>query len=304
MAFELGYIEFFLNAIPSKAQCTDTLNPRFSNGLLTYPTAAPDPNNKFGGTVNGGQGPCVINQNASQLATFQIPSYAELKRNYFEQISPSYLSSHNHIDKIINPNSSCPNIGLPTATDASISFNGNRDRLVNLTTAPASTTKCILTMVQSPVMHPETNMVVFLDGDLVVTGDLLYPNHALGTPPPQNAGIIYVVKGDILISSTVSELDGVFMAGGTIYTSCSGTVKATCLAADQTATTKQLVINGNLINLDKDQPIVFKRDLALVNGNTTPAEKVIADPKFLVLFHQLFAQTYSVQTEDTNFAIR
>lgn len=288
------YIKFFVNTTSSSAQnCTDITNPRFENGLLTTPLIPNPGNNKFGGTINGGPGPCIINPNAAQLANFQIPSYAELKRDFFEKVTINYLNQH-LIDKVTNPPGLGASCGAPT--QANLVFT-NHDKLFNFIN-PAGA-PCDFILGGNPT--GTKNGVVFIDGDLLITADSMYPNaHAQNVAPAQTAGVIYIVKGSVYIDRSVGIIDGVIMAGGTISTSCSGKFCVT----DSAANTKQLVVYGNFVNLDATKPIQFERDLSLVNGNSAPAEQIVADPKYLTLFRQIFSQVFSVQTEDTNFATR
>jgi hypothetical protein len=119
-------------------------------------------------------------------------------------------------------------------------------------------------------------MVVFVAGDLTAS-----QNFTLGA----DTGIIFVVKGDINIRSSVTRLDGVFIAGGTFRSSdapCGGT-----------ASTSQLVINGAVLVFGPGE-LCLTRALA---NNTPPAELVNFEPKYLWLFREVIGESRSVYNE-------
>jgi hypothetical protein len=277
MGVYLVFLRLFLILPPLKAQCTDITNPRFNNGLLTTPTSPPT--TRFGGTNNGNPGPCVVDPNAAILATFQLPTFTELHRNFFEKASIDFLNTY-QIDKTT---SSCT--PLQPADNSTLRF-VNRDQLMDF--------PCDMNLNGNPNPASNRSGVVFIEGNLYINSNSLYPG--------SDRGVIYVVRNNVYISRTVTTVDGVIISGGIIHTSCFTT---TICGRDSLPTTSQLLINGNLVSLNAATPIIFDRDLTFTGlGNSLPAEKIISDSKYLALFRQIFSATLSVQSEDTNFASR
>lgn len=122
--------------------------------------------------------------------------------------------------------------------------------------------------------------VVFIDGSLSITGNIT------GT---SNMGLVLVVGGDINIATTVTQIDAVLISNGHIYTADSG------CSHTSPVTASQLIVNGSLISLNSANNIEFCRTLGA--GNTSPAELVNNQPKYVVILRNLYADTLQKWSE-------
>lgn len=122
----------------------------------------------------------------------------------------------------------------------------------------------------------KTAAVIFVDGDLTFNsnfGDV-------------NSGIVFVVKGYVSITQNVTQIYSVIISSDKIYTA-----GYPCTTNSTTANT--LTIYGSLISLSPGK-IVFCRSLA---DNTMAAEKIIQQPKYLVILRNLYADTLQKWSE-------
>lgn len=122
--------------------------------------------------------------------------------------------------------------------------------------------------------------VVFVDGNLSITGNL---NSSV-------TNAVFVVKGDINIDPSVTRVDAILISQGIIYTAGTG------CNTNGVPASSALTINGSLISLNTTAsvPIKFCRTLA---DNSLPAEKVINQPKYLVILRNLLSDTYQKWSE-------
>lgn len=122
--------------------------------------------------------------------------------------------------------------------------------------------------------------VIFVDGELTINTNLTHTSN--------NAGLVFVVKGDVNINPAVTEIDAVIISSGKIYTAGEGCTKNLINVG-----TDALVINGSLISLDQGA-IVFCRTLT---DNTEAAEEINEQPKYLVILRDLFSDTLQKWSE-------
>lgn len=128
----------------------------------------------------------------------------------------------------------------------------------------------------------EGTQIVFVEGDLTFSNNYTY-----------GPGTVFVVKGSVNINQAVTQINAVIISSGTICTAYDS-VNSVCPSSN--VNTSQLVINGSLISLDPTKPIQFKRALS---DNTTAAEVINHQPKYLVILRNLFSQTYQKWSEVT-----
>ncbi len=124
--------------------------------------------------------------------------------------------------------------------------------------------------------------LIFVDKNLSITKDIKGNN--------SKSGIVFIVGGDVIIDQSVTQIDGVIISSGKIYTAgtgCSNTLPVT---------TSALTINGSLISLNQSDsvPIKFCRTLS---NNNNPAEIINAQPKYLVILRDLMSDTYQKWSE-------
>ncbi len=125
--------------------------------------------------------------------------------------------------------------------------------------------------------------IIFVDGNLTISQNYTYGDGSTGT--------VFVVKGNINIDPIVTQVDGILISGGTIYTAGAG-----CTTSDPQQFNQQLVINGSLISLNENKPIQFCRNLQ-GNNATQPAELINHQVKYLVILKDLFSETFQKWSE-------
>lgn len=240
-----------------------TTNPR-AGGLISAPEIS---SNKFSNAT----GNCVIDLKAA-FVSYKIPTYADLKSLYFDQSkSAAKVESSGSIGE--GSLSNYLQGASPKNLIHIMGFLSMNNNIAGSNTA-----------------------VVFIDGDLYFYSPLTqftYGNNS--------SGIVFVVGGNVYIDQTVRQIDAVVISAGNIYTASSG--GGTC-NTNSSPTNSQLLINGSLISIyrDKNQatsctsasppancPVIkFCRSLA---DNNTAAEKIVHQPKYVVILRDLFADT-------------
>jgi len=179
-----------------------------------------------------------------------------------------------------------------TAVPPEILFTGEADFLYYIKkdniangnlTIDCSTPSCIF----SPLTATNNRTVVFfIDGDLNIK-----QNYTYGSP---TTGTVFVVKGNVYISPSVTRIDAVIISGKTICTAANFSSSSASCPANYVTVPQQLVVNGSLISLTDAFPIAFRRTLdpnLPVNNNNTPAEKVNNQVKYLVILKDLISGT-------------
>lgn len=151
---------------------------------------------------------------------------------------------------------------------------------------------------------PETSRIFYAENDLEISGnptpsDVKGPgvvfvgktlkfsdNYTYGNAASDGkaAGTVFVVKGNVVIESNVTKVDAVIIAEGKIYTAGLG-----CSRSSVTA--EKLEIKGSLISLDKSNLIAFCRTLSGTRNNTSAAEVITQQPKYLSIMRNVFAST-------------
>ncbi len=202
-------------------------------------------------------GTCVIDPQKAPFRPYNIQGYADLYSLYYKQSK---------------------------ATTMPADPSGN----INITTAAANTIYHYTNPSGASVVGLSYSFlnaaaVIFVDHDLTITGNI--------TGPP-SSGLVFVVGGNVAIDQFVTRIDAVIIASGTIYTATAGNG---CSSSAVVAV--PLVVNGSLISLDASKPIQFCRTLAAHTNETTAAEQINEQPKYLVLLRNLYADTVQKWSE-------
>jgi len=203
-------------------------------------------------------GACVVDAKAP-FAPFKIPTYDDLKSIYFTQSKTNKTSY------------------TPPAEEADQS---NINSLL-LSYDVIHITRNLRIRLGSTISGPAKPVVVFVDGYFAIDNNITYGN--------SNSGLVFVVKGDVNIFKDVTRVDAVIISSGTICTAFDGSA---CPSSN--ITTSQLIINGSLISLDLNKPIKFRR---LLTDNSLPAEKIINQPKYLVILRNILSDTWQKWSE-------
>lgn len=138
--------------------------------------------------------------------------------------------------------------------------------------------------------------VVFVEKNLIINSDLLY-----NFP---DAGIVFIVGGNVYISPDVNQVDAVIISGGNIYTagttaSFGCTNSSVLKKSDLVTDIGQLVINGSLMNLNTGT-IFLCRDLgarSTLPAPGIPSEKLNYQAKYLVILRDLLPYNRPVWQE-------
>lgn len=137
-------------------------------------------------------------------------------------------------------------------------------------------------------------VVVFVGGNLTINGNITYGGavDALGNNI-KTYGTVFIVKGSIFVAPAVTELDAVFItAGPTNSQFCDAASSSPCPTS--VVPTNALTINGAVISLNPSSPPQFMRTLS---NNSTPAETINYQPKYLVNFKDIFGRSLSIWNE-------
>lgn len=256
------------------ASCiTQSSNPRVQDGLISATAISTNFGSNIGKCAEGNQ---------TSFAPFKIPSYADLKSLYFDQ--SKQVSLKHTIAADADGNTHQGNDGSPIDVRMSSGiyyFTGNLiiDNGVN----------CGINLGGGTA-------IVFIEGNLTINCDLAYNN---------NNGLVFVVNGNVRIDKSVTLINAVIISQGIIYTATDKLPTPPILACSHISgsriQTGQLVINGSLISLNRDaavtSPIEFCRILNGSANNTTPAEQINQQPKYLVILKDLFSDTLQKWSE-------
>lgn len=116
----------------------------------------------------------------------------------------------------------------------------------------------------------ERPTAIFVDGNMTIDSNISIN---------ANSGIIFIVRGDIIVENDVTEIDGMFITDG-FFNSRNGT---NCGDLNPNKNDVRLVINGAVHAFGE---LCFTRDLGASNENT-PAELINYEPKYLYLFQEI-----------------
>lgn len=108
----------------------------------------------------------------------------------------------------------------------------------------------------------EERMIFLVNSNLSIEQDVKIAS-------ANNAGIIFVIAGDLLISDNVSRLDGFYLVDGEVKTG---------------GVDKQLMVHGGILTSEQGK-FNFRRIYA---DNSGPAEVFIYEPKYLILMTDFF----------------
>lgn len=200
---------------------------------------------------------CIVDPKAA-FAPYKIPTYEDLKSLYYTQSKATKLSSTN------------TNLAPITSTDDG--------KVFNYTTS---------TVNINGTYNYNGTAIIFIDGNLNIDQNI-NDNSA-----DKSKGLVLVVKNNINIKQSVTQIDAVIISEGIICTAYTGSA---CLSATDTATSPRLTINGSLISINSNgsPAIKFRRRLA---DNSDPAEKIIHQPKYLVILRNLMSDTLQKWSE-------
>lgn len=144
-------------------------------------------------------------------------------------------------------------------------------------------------------VNPNQKTVVYVDGDVLIDGNIVYAGS--GTWNPRSIPLFQlVVRGNIYISRTVTQLDGVYIAqpngasGGIIYTCANPSLPATAIATASPTfysnCSNKLTVNGtfiaNSVALLRTNGTQARATASETGGSTNIAEVFNYNPAFWI----------------------
>lgn len=236
------------------------------SSLLTHSASAQCPiGTRASGLVSSGgsisdfgnqQGICVADDKA-KFVSFKIPTYDDLVSIYYTQASS--ISTAYTKEPYIE--SGATNINLTFTNNKLYRIKGDLDINAN--------------------MAGDKIGLVFIDGDLNFKADY---TRGRGLPSQNEMGTVFIVKGNVNISSTIKNVDAIIISSGIICTAFDFLVTNSCPTFYKPS--EQLTVNGSLISLNPANKIQFKRTLI---DNSVAAEVVNHQPKYLVILRNIFS---------------
>lgn len=273
-----------------------TTNPiRIENGFFTDPNQGGRVSNAYSIIALPNVTPYCIADPKATIPQFSIMNYPEMKSLYFDQFPYSQYKK-----TMVDPTS-----GSQINTDLNNPlYDSHPYRLYivqNLSINSASDNIAIASPPGKPV-------VIFVNGTLTFNAD--FAGSGYGPGSDSRGGVVFIVAGDVNVNPAVDTINAVIITSGTF---CSAYDGIECPSSLITSST--LTINGSIVSLDgtsddngnglsspadpsddPPQPPKFVRNLAL-NNTTTPAEAVNFDPKYIVIFRDIFSRDLTIWNE-------
>lgn len=169
---------FVLPVLAQNCQQDTSSTSRVVNGLISTPSLVTG--SKFGNT----SGSCVSNTNQSEVPQFRLPSYNDLKSQFFSQ------------SKVQNKNTT---LTLP------ITF--SQDGIYNVA-GPIT--------IGANSFSGSGTEIIFIDGDININSNIIY--HTSDSA----GGLVLINSGNVNIDPSVTEVDAVVISGGVICSAGSG----------------------------------------------------------------------------------
>lgn len=211
-------------------------------------------------------GACVVNIGEAGIplshAKINIDTFAKFKRQFFDKAEKT-VTAQELAPPIINLEQMTFNVITPTIYHKSGDFDivdgGDADALGN------------------PNPTSSGPGVIFVNGNLNIKNNMGYGfNNAA-------KGMVFIVSGDIRISSSIINLSGVYISYGEICTAYNFTGNS---CPTDYVTASALRVDGSFISLGV-APIKFRRQLS---DNTSPAEEITFREKYLVILKDFLAK--------------
>lgn len=206
-----------------------------------------------------------IASNRALIPAFGIPTYDEVKSIFYDQVKTS-----TKIDKHLST------IGDKTHQDINLDNSSQKDHLYwvqgNLTI--------------SGNMNGNALGIIFVDGNLNIQANVLQP--------PPKTGLVFIVKGDINISETVTTIEAVLVN----YKDLCSAYNFSTNSCPNSIEASKLTIQGSVLFLNPDTSTYPKFVRARNStSNSEPAEELIYEPKYLAILRNVMSRNLTVWTE-------
>ncbi|MCL5783935.1 MAG: hypothetical protein M1142_01070 [Patescibacteria group bacterium] len=250
------------------ASCPGGTNPvRLDSGFLT--TVDSNAQNNFSQT--GTSIFCITGERAA-IPQFSIPTYEDMESLYFTQAIMS------------NQKTTINKGGSPaTMADLNGAVNGTNGWIIRVQGDVTINTTGLFLGETGPI-------VVFVQGDLNINQNITYGDTS------SRSGLVFVVKGQVNVAPKVTQVNAIIITTGQFCSAYSPYTNH----CDSFTSNNQLTINGSVISLatDSAQQPLFVRNLQIgTNINTQPAEKIIYQPKYMVIFKDIFSRDLVIWNE-------
>ena len=265
----ISYLSLFIfsHIQAQSVPCQGITDYKIDQGLITTPNFDPFSQQNLKSTAGCiTQNPAYIDLNSSDV---RLSSYGDLYARYFDRATSPKIEV----------------VGLGSIDDGTLYHIAG-----NLTLAAAPVASVPIGQVS-----PKAIGIVFVEGDLNITGDVDYAD----TDP--KSGLVLVVKNNVNISPSVTKITAVIISSGTICTNYRS--DGTCRSNAPQTPDSPLVVKGNLISLNSSFPPKLVRNLFGSGSTTRNAETIQVDPKYFVLLKDALSQKISFTSENTNFGV-
>lgn len=249
LIFIAGLMFFLPN--PPKTHGADCFNDSSyqTTDLIQTPTLS-------GFSTKSSSGACVIDPQKSPFIPYKLPTYDDLTSAYYNQKKsiPNILVKH---DPLSNDRTD-GDIGLTSSSDHLYYVNGNLNINSNI---PGS---------QTGVIFVEGNLTINPSSKKLKTGN--------------STGLVFIVKGNVYIDPSVTEIDAIIISSGNIYTAGTTTCETSTVPV-----TQALTVNGSLITIGETSKVVFCRKID--SAIAEPAEIINHQPKYFVILRNIYSDT-------------
>jgi hypothetical protein len=203
---------------------------------------------QFDGPLNLGAGNLSLSNQRALTIT-----YDTTKTNYDSLLnSATNVRTFDNLDNIISSESGLYHLDIPTGNTA------------------------ILNQPLDYTANRNKQHVVFIDGNLLIRHPVTIPNSGEGVG---NTGIMFIIRSNLAIDPSVTNIQGIFLVEGKIITNCQNVTASGCTLTGPTET--NLVLEGSYLSLNdgfslnrsgtKDNKVtekfIFRPDLLLFASN-------------------------------------
>ncbi|MFH0936866.1 MAG: hypothetical protein V1808_01070 [Candidatus Daviesbacteria bacterium] len=242
------------------------------NGLLTI-ADPPDANNNFK-ILDTSKSICgdPVSIPSSGLPTYNNNN--SLKSEYYDKNKSTEISKIPLTGNIVNDATN------PQINNAITSCTGS-SCLIYITGNLSISSNIVFT---KPV-------AIFVDGDLLINVATLSHNSS-------QAGLVFIVGGNVHVTTTVARIDAVIITGGDFCDTGDTTLPTpSCLPSSDPLSDKKLTINGSIITLTSGIIPRFQRTNGNNDQTSNPGEEIIYQAKYSALFRNVFGKDRSTWSE-------
>lgn len=228
-------------------------------------------------------GGACIEDSKTAFAIFKVPTYEDLLNTYY-----SKAVNTGNIAKFAENSAasvSFTNVNVDSATANYLLYNFSNPTGVVTTSS-----------LSGSITNPKTT-IVFVNGRLDITSNIVYNGNDGGGATGNNIGLVFVVKGDVFIrsSATLNQVNAIIISYGTICTGATNTLSC----PDSSTALPPLNIYGSLVSMDKGKPIKFNRFTS--DPANSPGEFITAQAKYFYVLKNIFSENLIITSQENTF---